>query len=289
MGLTIHYRLSWPTNSVREGIDAVTKLRQKCMDLPFETVGKIKTFAGSECDYEKARSEGREDDVWLLIQSRGSVYCSSKGNRITAVCNPNENNWNMIMEVVPKAVVAFDTWPGDGCEAANFGLRLLPNSISVTPDGGTRQRLPVSPKDRGWTWGSFCKTQYANNSKYGGLEHFLRCHLTVIAALDAAKELGFKVDVSDEGNFWSKRSIAELSREIGEWDTFIAGMSAALGAAATEHGMTVESAIADRPDFERLKTEALKDPKLKDLVARTKAVFDGLQPAIESANKPAAA
>ena len=40
--------------------------------------------------------------------------------------------------------------------------------------------------------------------------------------LDHAKVLGILQLVSDEGNFWEKRNIEDLSREVGLWNQFIA-------------------------------------------------------------------
>ena len=42
------------------------------------------------------------------------------------------------------------------------------------------------------TWGSFCKTQYANEF---GLPNFLRAHMTVCAILEKAQDIGFMVTV----------------------------------------------------------------------------------------------
>ena len=104
------------------------------------------------------------------------------------------------------------------------------------------------------TWGSFCKTQYANDSE-GGLPNFLRAHLSVCSISEKAGELGFKVKVHDEGDFWTKRDVKALAEEVGVWDQFIAGMFGVLKD-ATPEGMTSESAMSGRPDFEKLEAKA---------------------------------
>ena len=65
------------------------------------------------------------------------------------------------------------------------------------------------------TWGSFCKTQFANEF---GLPNFLRAHMTVCAILEKAQDLGFKVTVYDEGEFWTKRDVKALAETVGQWD-----------------------------------------------------------------------
>jgi len=46
--------------------------------------------------------------------------------------------------------------------------------------------------------------------------------------LDHAKELGILKSVSDEGEFWEKRNIEALSREVGSWNEMIAGLAGEL-------------------------------------------------------------
>ena len=104
----------------------------------------------------------------------------------------------------------------------------------------------------GWCWGSFCKTQYASNPECGGVANFLRCHLSVIRMLDHAKELGILRSVSDEGDFWEKRNIEDLSREVGQWNEAIAGW---LGQLKDQLGPDLLAAITKFPNFEHLEAK----------------------------------
>ena len=106
-----------------------------------------------------------------------------------------------------------------------------------------------------WSWGSFCKTQYASNPAYGGVENFLRCHLAVVKLLDHAAHLGILKEVKDEGDFWQKRDIMALAQEVGEWNTMIAGWAGRLKDA---FGEAVESEIAKFPNFEHLEAGQAK-------------------------------
>ena len=123
-------------------------------------------------------------------------------------------------------------------------------------DSHTRGRSrKIRTRLGGWCWGSFCKTQYASNSECGGLPNFLRCHLSVIRMLDHAKELGILESVNDEGEFWEKRDVEALAREVGLWNEMIAAWAAQL---KDQFGDALVSAIAKFPDFERLAAEGRK-------------------------------
>ena len=106
---------------------------------------------------------------------------------------------------------------------------------------------------KGWLWTSFCKTQYASNPKLGGVENFLRCHLSLIRLLDHARELGMLKHVSDEGGYWEKRDVQALVQEVGEWNEAIAGFAGQLKDQLTGQGM--EAAITRFSDFEHLEAK----------------------------------
>src|SRR6185312_2638039 len=109
----------------------------------------------------------------------------------------------------------------DGSETADFGLATYPKTIEIQDRAGRLKRIRTGLGN--WSWGSFCKTQYASNAKYGGIENFLRCHLVMIRLLDCAKELGILKEVSDEGDFWEKRDMQALAKGLGDWNAMTAG------------------------------------------------------------------
>jgi len=89
--------------------------------------------------------------------------------------------------------------------------------------------------------------------------------------LEKAGQLGFRVKVSDEGDFWTKRDLKALVETVGEWDAMIAGLFGVLKDAAPE-GMTPDSAIAGRPDFERLEMKA-QSGKIGELLDKIRAAL----------------
>ena len=105
------------------------------------------------------------------------------------------------------------------------------------------------------------------------MPNFLQCHLTVIAMLDKAKELGCLADVSDEGGFWQKRDLKTLVREIGSWNEMIAAFGGKLKDVLGGGLLGVQAPITEFPNFERLEAAGLgKLPpgyeKLAKLISR---------------------
>src|ERR1051325_11347502 len=158
MGLTIHYRLRTELTDPKDVRQLVETVRQHALDLPFKEVGEVKEFTGEETNFRN----GDERDRWLKIQSSGYV-AAGRG----------------MLAVAPLHVIALPTWPGEGCEQANFGFSKYPDFF---PSTAKVKRVPT--RMSGWRWSSFCKTQYASDPKVGGVENFLRCHLSVVKMLD---------------------------------------------------------------------------------------------------------
>lgn len=234
MGLTIHYELHSASRSVRNARRLVEQLRQAALDLPFKEVGQVVEFVGDDANFDNA-DRGNEN-CWLLIQAAQSIH---KDDRF--------------YQVPPRHVIAFSTWPGDGSEPANFGLALYPATIDVANGFLTRRMRTMLS---GWSWSSFCKTQYASNPAHGGVENFLRCHLAVVALLDRAKKLGVLKHVSDEGEFWEHRDIKALATEVGEWNTMLAGWAGRLKDA---FGDELVAEITKYPNFEHLEADGSLD------------------------------
>jgi hypothetical protein len=115
---------------------------------------------------------------WALIQAQGNVTVKPDGTRLKK--NERSTIGTCWISVKPIEAILFRTWPGEGCEEANFGLCRYPKRIAYNG------RMIATRLGTGWHWGSFCKTQYANEK---GVMNFLRCHTLVVATLDYAKEL----------------------------------------------------------------------------------------------------
>lgn len=231
MGLTIHYSLQLSGGNKSQARQLIDQLRQKALDLPFKEVGEIVEMDGDGADFEKL--DRHEPNLWLLVQACQYI-----------------KQGEQMFRVSPQQVIAFSTLPADGSEQANFGLAVYPKSIDV---GGSE--APTNLGD--WSWSSFCKTQYASNPKVGGVENFLRAHLSVVALLDAAAGLGILREVGDEGGYWENRDVQALAEEVGQWNTMIAGWA---GRFKDMLGSGAVSEIAKYPNFEHLEAKAEKKP-----------------------------
>lgn len=187
MGLTVHYDLRAASRSPRTARDLVERLRESASSLPFQLVGHVLDADGAAIE-----SAGPDDPRrWLFTQAARWIWRKGEGFR-----------------VAPRRLFAFSTSPGPGCEEANFGLALYPATVDVA---GRRRRTGLG----GWSWASFCKTQYAAGPDVGGVDNFLKCHLSVIELLDAAKAIGFAVEVVDEGDYWEQRDPVALAGQVG--------------------------------------------------------------------------
>jgi hypothetical protein len=245
MGLTLHYSLKH-TGDETSARQRIEQLHQAAQDLPFKELGDIMDLKGKDCEFVH---RDREDPLrWLLVQARGSLKL-------------DQHQW---LDVAPTRVIAFETWPGEGCETANFGLCQYPATIEHQ---GKRLRTNLG----GWTWSSFCKTQYASDPQCGGLGNFLRCHLSVIALLDQAREFGVLDLVRDEGGFWDHRDVKALVPEIESWNRMIAAF---VGQLKDTLGDGVDAPTTEFRNFEQLEQagQAQLPPQMQELVRLIKQV-----------------
>ena len=240
MGLTIHYNLEF-TGSEEQVLEILQKAKHKAENLAFENVDDIKNFDGLDIERILETREPKED-VWALIQAGGYVREKMKDG------GQRHHDFN-----ADKAMI-LSTWPGQGCEQANFGFCKYPDKIKIRKLDFKQVERSTRKKPNTWYWGSFCKTQYASNVS---IQHFLRCHLSVCRMLDYFKELGVKVKVSDEGKFWKKRDLQALASEVGCWNTMIAGFSTAFDKGLqNSDGSIMESPIQEHPNFVSLVAES---------------------------------
>ncbi len=131
-----------------------------------------------------------------------------------------------------------------------FAFRVLPGPESEPAEFG----LARYARQRSWSWYAFCKTQYASDPRAGGVENFLRCHLSVVRLLDRAAALGMDVAVKDEGGYWKNRDRSRLVEELEEYNRYVAGIGGQLKDAL---GDGLSGPIFGFPDFEHLEARGL--------------------------------
>ena len=273
MGLTIHYSFKSDTKSVKEIKRIIKQVHQRALDLPFHSVTDIVDLKGDECDFEKNQNE---DLRWMLIQASGYVRISRKDD---------SSQW---IRVAPKRVIGFTVVVGEGSEPLNFTFASYSKTVRYPQlsqfPWETRTYRVGKPE---WSGYSFCKTQYASNRECGGVENFLRCHVSAITLLEYAQTIpGLTLEINDEGKYgtsnytddWkvpnpvyylhdATHDIKALAEEVGEWNEMIAAFSGALKdqiAARGENPKCLISAIDSYLNREHLEAKGVeKNPELR--------------------------
>jgi hypothetical protein len=230
MGLTIYYRLSLSQNLPSEQVrDLVQRVADHARELGCADVGRVK------CAFEEP------------LFSRLFVQAG----------RPEDGCFG---HVPARAGWVVEIWPGEGCESAFFGLCQYPRTVPYELHG--RPGWVRTEYRRGWLFRGACKTQYAAEL---GWEHFLRCHQQVLGLLRFWRQLGVRVKVRDEGDYWRYRSERRLRETLRLYDRLVAVVAGACKDAAEQagKGFQVESLTLARTDFERLEAEgrrALSEP-----------------------------
>jgi hypothetical protein len=222
MGLTIHYEFNLESASIDQAKEKIIALRNLALQFPFAQVNEVTEISGKDCHVDN--DNGDDPDILMKIRALKAIEIDT-GN----YCFTN-----------PNYIIGFNTLPGQGCEAAVFGLACYSEITAVN----------------NWSWMTFCKTQYASNPDYGGLENFLRCHLTIVKLLDEAKKLGILREVYDEGCYWKNRSLEELTDTIHKHNTLIAAFTGKVKDYFEELGIgNTKASIFSYSNFEYLEAE----------------------------------
>ena len=209
MGLTFHFELRLPADTTEAELDDVlARLKRRAEELHFADISE--TFI-SAVDY--------------LPDPRRHFF------NILVDCNASSMEFDeRPFSGEPDTARGFIVDPGKGCEWATFAFLRR----TYEDDGSSE-----------WHWLGHCKTQYASQF---GEQHFVDCHLRLVAMLDFAKTLGIDVTVYDEGDYWESRDRDRLVAELDKMNRLIARMAGTLH----DHGHSVESPIFDYRDFEQL-------------------------------------
>ena len=274
MGLTVHYSFESEINSVKAIKDLIGKIRQRAMDLPFHSVTEMFDLKGDACDLEKNRDNA--EMRWTLIGCQEHISLKKSGNSET------------FTSISPKRIIGFTVSVGDGSEPLNFVFATYPKTIRYPQLKSFPWETKTYRVGRpAWSGRGFCKTQYASDPACGGVENFLRCHISVITLLEYAQSLpGLKLTINDEGKYgtsnytddWTvpkpvyylhdaTHDVKALVEEIGEWNEMIAAFSGTLKdtiAAAGGNPKELVSAIDAFPDREHLEAKGVeRSPELR--------------------------
>ena len=120
--------------------------------------------------------------------------------------------------------VSFDLLPGLGTEIARMRLRHEQSDV--------------------WAGSWDCRTQFAGCARYGGPDNFLKAHRCLISALDIGHSLGLVESVSDDGSYWSSRSVEKLLQRFHIYKRLVTSLAAQVRVA----GFSVTSPMEDEPE-----------------------------------------
>ncbi len=239
MGLSLGYEIRAKV-TLEEARQLVQRMHEAALDLPFEAVSDL-------CEW---RLEDADDDPesTRFMELIGSQY----GKKIMP---DGEERW---VNIPPKHVLMCNVSPAEGSETAAFGLAAHPPAVEYVYRD---QTLLIETGLAGqYSWTQVCKTQYASLQQHGGVENFLKAHLSLIKLLDFIATLPVTLQVSDDSGYWEHRDEAELRRQIASWNGLVAAFAGQLkDQMGTDPETGVQGPILTAPDFEHLEAKGLAE------------------------------
>jgi hypothetical protein len=225
MGLTLSYSLLLESASRQEAREKMETLRRLAADLPLMELGELVDLEGDACRLRDDDPDERVKFGAMTLEDYGEIH-------------------KQIDAAVPSCLqlIGFRVLAGDGCSSCSFGLA----SHAASPHR--------------WAWYDFCKTQYASNPDYGGLENFLRCHLSIIKIMEGCQRLGLLNKAHDPSGYWETHDVEALVKSLRQHNIFTAAMIGSVKDLLDPLGYTAQAPILERPDFEHLEAEG-RTPK----------------------------
>lgn len=193
MGSTIYYELGLPHSCARiTPRERLEELWSRISRAPVLELTSLFEYAGTGCGPDGTGAWGNP----------GELLKTCASGHLTHPEIPDR-----LISIDPLELIGFVVWVGSRVEPLTLGLARYPETIAWH-DTALSTGLP------GWRWHASCKTHYA---RVLGIDHFARCHHTVITALDLAGQLGFTVKVQDDTGYATHRDIARLvaAPEVG--------------------------------------------------------------------------
>lgn len=266
MGLTVHANFKSNLSGIRAIRQVMKQMRNICLDLPFKEVSDIVELTKNDF----VEIDNNKDHALRHLLLSGCAHIEYDRQRTGNSISYRD------AQVYANHYIGFTIWPGEGSESMDIYLATYPKTVDIKFEAFPWNNRRLKTNLKGWSGHSFCKTQYASDPECGGIVNFIRCHITLITALEKMKELeGIEIEIDDEGKYgpsrysddykeayaagkeptyvWhpGKYSPAELIKEIGEWNEMIAGFGGALKDAVGNQ-VKVDSPIFGYENFEHL-------------------------------------
>lgn len=223
MGLTVHFKLAAPAGFTGTQAKRLVESMRR-VALRFHGEGLVDRVQPITSDAKTLRHFGSD---WLILPV------------------PGKENTTIGVEIFPSGGFLFQVEAGEDCEPLQLGLCQYP--LKVWFQGNEL----CTKKGAGWRLSGFSKTQYAS---LHGWEHFERCHCAVVELLASFRTADLRMKISDEGDYWPRRSLTRLRENLDHMNGLVAAAAGALKdideAAAGES--RVQSPIFAHRNFERL-------------------------------------
>ena len=153
MGLTIHWDWHGP-KSRDEAQTVIEQLRQRALDLPFESVSEVVSFRGDDATFHRGAEE--DEFGWLKVQASHIIW---------------NDDYTTGWDCKPRRLLALKLLVAPGSEPMEVILATYPKTIQITDKNtGRRKRLRTGRHD--WSGRGFTKTQYASDPQCGGIPEF---------------------------------------------------------------------------------------------------------------------
>jgi hypothetical protein len=239
MGLSLGYEIR-ASVSAEEARELVQRMRQVALDLPFEEVSDLYEWRAGDTDADPESTR--------FLQMMGTQY----GKKTLP---GGEERW---IDIPPKHVIGFNISPAVGSETAAFGLATHPSVIEFEHQGQTH--LIETDLSGKYSWTQVCKTQYAGLQQYGGVDNFLKAHLSLVQLLDEIAAMPVTLQVSDDSGYWDHRDETQLRQQLASWNGLIAAFAGQMkDQLGTNPETGVQAPILTAPDFEHLEAKGLDE------------------------------
>lgn len=187
--ISIHYNLALPEGTPLDTVaDTINSLRQLALLLPVVEVTQVMILTT-----ERIRSMDADPDASAPFQLRRTV--SGPDPRDPDSVLPND-----LITVWPERVLAVGVQPVSDGQPLHLLLGTYPAMVRDAYGHDVPTDLPGWQGQGVWTW----------RDEHGHDPDVVLSHLMVIALLEAARQLGLSVTVSDDSGFWRSRRLSSI-------------------------------------------------------------------------------
>ncbi len=207
MGLTIHWDWHGP-KSKDEAQTVIERMRQRALDLPFESVSDVVHFEGEDAGYDR---DNQDDEFgWLKVQARHTIW---------------NDDYSTGWACKPQEIIGFEIAVAPGNEPMEIILATHPKTIQIT-DKNTGRRSGFAQGNTTGRGGGFAKLNMPAIRSAAAFRIF--CGRTSPSAgcwsmprtLGSPSKFLMKANSLRSETFkrWSKRSVSGTSKSLHSWE-----------------------------------------------------------------------